>query len=572
MKHAQKLLLVTLVSAGCLGSSFAQDTTSTDPVYRAFLAALGEPALIGANADHPLADSAYRPIPALRVEDLDANKMRLGFDLFHETRLSVDQTVGCNSCHSGMFGGTDGRTVSTGARSQLGNFNAPTTFNAAFNFRQFWDGRAVTLADQALGPIENELEMAHTLPAVIDMLAQDANYPAEFAAVYPDGITVNNLADAIAYFQRVNFTRPTTPFVRHLAGEEGQLSEQALRGWDRFEEVGCVTCHNGINLGGNSYQQLGSALNYFVDGRIAGPRDDGVFARSGRRSDKNVFKVPTLHGVAETAPYFHDGSVDTLESAIQKMGEHQLGRVLSQQDIDDIAAFLNSTGGRPMGMAMGSMGMGRGMGMRGGMSGGGLSGAGMPGGGMNHAMHGGGDESTPTEQAATASSTVSAAPSPAADNNSHKQLYQAAIAATAGASDKILSEMQRINSAEVANFDFLQFEHLELIRHARALAFPPAILDSDTQQTLQDSAAELLAASHELEWIISDFLRAHAMSQVMNTLANNQEPNALAGQAGDPVQRSVEYQAQSLAMLSAMQASNIQALARAIGEVYASVQ
>lgn len=587
MKHAQKLLLVTLVSAGCLGSSFAQDNTSTDPVFRAFLAALGEPALIGANADHPLADTAYRPIPALRVEDLNANKMRLGFDLFHETRLSIDQTVGCNSCHSGMFGGTDGRAVSTGARSQLGNFNAPTTFNAAFNFRQFWDGRAVTLADQALGPIENELEMAHTLPAVIDMLEQDASYPAEFAAVYPDGITVNNVADAIAYFQRVNFTRPTTPFVRHLAGEEGQLSEQALRGWERFEEVGCVTCHNGINLGGNSYQQLGSALNYFVDGRIAGPRDDGVFARSGRRSDKNVFKVPTLHGVAETAPYFHDGSVDTLESAIQKMGEHQLGRVLSQQDIDDIAAFLNSTGGRPMGMAMGSMGMGRGMGMRGGMSsggmsgggmsaggmpGGGMNGGGMPGGGMNHAMHGGGNESAPTEQAATASSTASTAPSPAADNNSHKQLYQAAIAATAGASDKILSEMQRINSAEVANFDFLQFEHLELIRNARALAFPPAELDSSTQQALQSSAEALLAASHELEWIIADFLRAEAMSRIMDTHINSPDSSVRAGELGDPMQRKAGYQEQSAAMLTAMQASTVSARALAVHEAFASAQ
>jgi len=592
MKHAQTLLLVTLVSAGCLGSSFAQDTRSTDSVFRAFLAALGEPALIGANADHPLADTAYRPIPALRVEDLDANKMRLGFDLFHETRLSIDQSVGCNSCHSGMFGGTDGRAVSTGARSQLGNFNAPTTFNAAFNFRQFWDGRAVTLADQALGPIENELEMAHTLPAVIDLLEKDASYPAEFAAVYPDGITVNNMADAIAYFQRVNFTRPTTPFVRHLAGEEGQLSEQALRGWERFEEVGCVTCHNGINLGGNSYQQLGSALNYFVDGRIAGPRDDGVFARSGRRSDKNVFKVPTLHGVAETAPYFHDGSVDTLESAIQKMGEHQLGRVLSQQDIDDIAAFLSSMGGRPMGMAMGSMGMGRGMGMRGGMSGGGMSGGGMSGGGtsggvmnsggmnsggmnsggMNQAMHGGGNESAPTEQAATAPSTASAPSGPAADNHSHKQLYQAAISATTGAGDKILSEMQRINRAEVANFDFLQFEHLELLRNARALAFPPAELDSSTQQTLQRSAEALLAASHELEWIIADFLRAEAMSRVMDTHINSPEISPRAGELGDPMQRKAGYQAQSAAMLTAMQASTVSARALAVHEAFASAQ
>ena len=623
MAHTHKLLLMALVSAGCLGSAVAQETASDDPVYRAFLAALGEPALIGANADHALANSAYRPIPALRVDELDANKMRLGFDLFHENRFAIDQSVGCNSCHSGMFGGSDGRKVSTGARGQLGNLNAPTTFNAAFNFRQFWDGRAVTLADQALGPIENELEMAHELPAVIDMLRQDERYSAEFAAVYPDGITVNNMADAIAYFQRVNFTRPTTPFVRHLAGEEGQLSEQALRGLQRFEDVGCVTCHNGINLGGNSYQQLGSALDYFVEHRTAGPNDNGVFNRTGRESDKHVFKVPTLHGVAETAPYFHDGSVDTLEAAIEEMGEHQLGRMLSQQDIDDIAAFLNSLGGRPMGMAMGSMGMGRGMGMRqdttaspapaadssqqqqgaanhnheqpepasepqamnhqhgGGMNhnmgngmnhnmGGGMRG-GMMGGGMNggmgmgRGMQSAASPAEPTADPATESSDT-------AMNNTalHQAQYQDALRAVAQARDKMVAEMQRIQRNDVAHFDFLQYEHLELIRHARALAYPPVTVDADTQQKLQDSAAQLLTATHELEWVIADFVRAEAMSRVMERLANNEEPNSLEGQAGDPVQRRAQYQAASVAMLAAMQTSAIQALAQTVNEVYAA--
>ncbi|MBU2098829.1 MAG: hypothetical protein KKD00_08705, partial [Gammaproteobacteria bacterium] len=286
MRQSRKLLMIALMSGGFLNISSAQDISPAEAEFYEFLHALGEPALIGANAGHELADSAYRPIPALNAADLNVDKMRLGFDLFHESRLAVDQSVGCNSCHSGMFGGTDGRTVSTGARGQLGNLNSPTTFNAALNFRQFWDGRAVTLADQALGPIENELEMAHELSDVIAMLRNDANYSAEFAAVYPDGVTVNNMADAIAYFQRVNFTRPTTPFVRHLAGEEDQLSDQAQRGWQRFDEVGCVSCHNGINLGGNSYQQLGSAMDYFVEHRTAGPNDDGVYGRSGRTADK----------------------------------------------------------------------------------------------------------------------------------------------------------------------------------------------------------------------------------------------------------------------------------------------
>lgn len=548
---------VFMLGVASLGSALAQQATEApDPSLMAFLHALGQPALIGANADHPDAATAFRPVPAFSVDSLNQAKMRLGFDLFHEPRLSIDQSVGCNSCHSGMFGGTDGRQVSTGARGQLGNLNAPTTFNAAFNFRQFWDGRAVTMADQALMPIENDVEMAHQLPAVVDMLKSDARYPAEFAAVYPDGITVNNMADAIAYFQTVNFIRPSTPFVRHLNGEDGQLSEQALRGWERFEAVGCSSCHNGINLGGNSYQQLGAALDYFVEHRVAGPNDNGVFNRTQRDSDKHVFKVPGLHGVAETAPYFHDGSVETLELAIEEMGEHQLGRQLSQQDIDDIAAFLNSLGGRPMGMAMGNMGMGRGMGMRqGGMRQGGMQGGAMNGGmrggmgaGMHNGMHGGAASSpvADTEQATLP------------DDINHVALYHTALDAVANAGSKLVTEMEKINAGQVAHFDFLQFEHLELIRHARALAYPPSTLDGSAQQALKQQAADVLAAANALEWTIADFLRAHAMSRVMDSHLAEPEPSALAAQLGDPAQRRADFQREADNQLNVMRVFSVE--------------
>lgn len=563
MAMTHKILLIALMSGAALDVGIAQEPAASEAVFYEFLHALGEPALIGANADHEMAKTAFRPIPAMRTDALDPDKMRLGFDLFHENRFAIDQSVGCNNCHSGMFGGTDGRTVSTGARGQPGKLNSPTTFNAAFNFRQFWDGRAVTLADQALGPIENELEMANELSAVLDMLRADANYPAEFAAVYPDGITVNNMADAIAYFQRVNFTRPTTPFVRHLAGEEGQMSEQALQGWQRFNEIGCVSCHNGINLGGNSYQQLGSAMDYFVEHRVAGQNDDGIFGRSGRSNDKHVFKVPTLHGIAETAPYFHDGSVETLESAIAEMGEHQLGMMLSDKDIQDIAAFLNSLGGRPMGMAMGNMGMGRGMGMRGGMSGG--MGGGMSGGmgmGMGRGM------SPPNTTADSAQTTAKALPDPA----THDVMYAATVAAVTQANNKIVSEMQRIQNADVAHFDFLQFEHLELIRHARALAFPPADMSAQSRQTLQEHAERLLAASHELEWIIADFLRAYAMSDVTDRQINPPEAVEFVDDLPDPVQQRSRLQAQLSAMLDAMRNSGVNEAALALNTAYAAVK
>ncbi|ALO45855.1 cytochrome-c peroxidase [Pseudohongiella spirulinae] len=592
-----KTLLFVAVSGAVSISSAQTQEAGVDSAHIAFLQALGEPALIGANADHELAPTAYRPVPAFRQDQLDADKLRLGFDLFHERRLSVDNSVGCNSCHSGMFGGTDGRTVSTGANGAQGLLNAPTTFNAAYNFRQFWDGRAVTLSDQALGPIENDLEMAHSLSAVLQMLEQDSNYPDEFSKVYPDGISVNNMADAIAYFQTVNFSRSTTPFVRHLDGQTGQLSEQALRGWQRFDEVGCLSCHNGINLGGNSYQTLGAALDYFVEHRVAGPADNGVFNRTQREEDLHLFKVPTLHGVAETAPYFHDGSIDTLEAAIEEMGEHQLGRMLSEQDVEDIAAFLRSLGGRPMGMAMGSMGMGRGMGMRqpqtqgqghgqehnhemnhGGQGmgrGQGMNhGSGSQGGGMHHdqgrmSRHGsmpgamGSNDGTGSAPENPSSITIT---------TSHQKAYAIAIQVAESAPERLIAEMQKVVQDEVKNYDFLQFEHLELIRHARALQHTPATLSSAQAAGLAQAAEQLLEQAHKLEWIIADFLRAVAMRKIMESHIEEPELSELAAELGDPVQQRDNYQRVALNLIGDMQETGISELAAGMRRLYSDSQ
>lgn len=553
--------LLVMTAASHPGSA----AEAADPSWKSFQHALGQPALIGANADHERAASAFRPIPAFSQSEIDANKLRLGFDLFHERRLSVDNSVGCNSCHSGMFGGTDGRVVSTGANGVSGKMNSPTTFNAGFNFRQFWDGRAVTLEQQALGPVENELEMAHDLSSVLAMLQNDSNYAAEFASVYDDGVTIQNMADAIAYFQRVNFTRAGTPFVRHLEGEEGQLSEQALRGMQRFEEVGCASCHNGINLGGNSYQALGSLLPWFGDDRVADPDDTGLMARSGRAGDEHVFKVPTLHGVAETAPYFHDGSVDTLEQAIAEMAEHQLGRMLSQQDIDDIAAFLHSTGGRPMGMAMGNAGMGRGMGMRNGMGGhmsGGMRG-GMRG-GMGSGMHHAGN----TAAAPAPIAETDAVPAVGETTDAHHLAYLNAVSVSISAPEKILAEMRRIQSGEIAHFDFLQYQHLELIRHVSALQYPPSTLTADTAKELQAAAQTLLTEVHQLEWTISDFLRAEAVTRALQTHVARPETSELAQELGDIAGPLQESRTTSQNMLDQMAASPVRQLAVQLEQLY----
>tara|TARA_R110002072_G_scaffold170552_2_gene324242 strand:- start:189054 stop:190772 length:1719 start_codon:yes stop_codon:yes gene_type:complete len=565
------------ITALCLtlGSALLHAAETPDQAWLDFNNARGEAPLIGANADHPLALTAYRPVQAFAIGDIDANKMRLGFDLFHERRLSVDNTVGCNSCHSGMFGGTDGRKVSIGANGVLGNLNAPTTFNAAMNFRQFWDGRAVTLTDQATGPVESELEMAHDLSDVLSLLENDANYPAEFAGIYPDGITTHNMADAIAYFQTVNFTRASTPFVRHLNGEEGQLSEQALRGWDRFDEVGCASCHNGINLGGNSYQQLGAVSDYFVEPRTAGPNDNGLINRSGRENDKHVFKVPTLHGVAETAPYFHDGSVETLEQAIEEMGRSQLGRSLSQQDIDDISAFLRSLGGRPMGMPM--MGMGRGMGMR---QGGGMQQGGMHQGGMHQGgMHQGGmqrGQGMPgrmnTDPAAPQASASEQTPIAAAPAGSHNEAYQSAIAITETAKNRLLAEMERIRTGEVAHYDFLQYQHLELIRHARALHHPPSGITGNKREQLVSLAEQLLAETNQLEWVIADFLRARALTQILGAHSDQPASGTVTGTLGDTAAALSAQQQLAQSKIRELRDSKIDSTAAQLNEAFLAVR
>lgn len=345
-------VLVALSSPMLVGAS-------ANDAYLAFQQALGEPALIGAAADHPLAVTAFRPIPAFELADIDQDRLRLGFDLYHERRLSRDGTVACNTCHSGMWGGGDGLPVAEGIGGALGVLNSPTTFNSAYNFRQFGDGRALNLAEQALGPIGNPIEMGHDLGDVVTMLREDASYARQFDALYPDGVTRRNLGDAIAYFETTMFNRPDSPFLRELNGEADQLSEQARRGLETFQSVGCSSCHNGINLGGNSYQKLGAVVPYYNDVRTPTAADDGVFARTGREADLHVFKVPTLHNVAETAPYLHDGSVGTLDEVVRRMGTHQLGARLDDGEVEDIVAFLHALGnGRMMG------GMGRGM-MRG---------------------------------------------------------------------------------------------------------------------------------------------------------------------------------------------------------------
>jgi len=284
------------------------------------------------------------PIP--RDPGQDPGKVALGARLFQDPRLSADNTLSCASCHRLAEGGADGLARSVGVGGALGPIKAPTVYNSGFNLAQFWDGRAASLEAQVAGPIHNPLEMASNWAQVLGKLRADPGYPAQFAALYPDGLTPANIEDAIAAFER-SLVTPDSPLDLWLAGDATALTPQALRGYRLFKSYGCVACHQGVNLGGNLYQRMGALGDYFGDrGTVVGPADLGRFNVTGDPEDRHLFKVPGLRLAALTPPYFHDGSAPPLEEAIRVMARYQLGRTIPPGDMADIAAFLRSAVGR----------------------------------------------------------------------------------------------------------------------------------------------------------------------------------------------------------------------------------
>jgi len=286
----------------------------------------------------------HEPIaPLPDHSDLDSRKVALGERLFHDPLLSADNTISCASCHDLDKGGVDRVSHSTGIGGAMGNVNAPTVFNSGFNFRQFWDGRAVSLEEQAAGPVHNPKEMGSSWPQVVGKLKRDPRYPAAFAELYPDGLQSHNIQDAIATFER-SLTTPSR-FDRFLRGEPGALDATEQAGYLLFKNYGCTACHQGVNVGGNMVQSFGIFGNFFADRGKDAPEDQGRYNVTRREEDRHRFKVPSLRNVALTPPYFHDGSVAQLDEAIRIMGRYQLGRELSADEVGRIAAFLKSLNG-----------------------------------------------------------------------------------------------------------------------------------------------------------------------------------------------------------------------------------
>ena len=282
-----------------------------------------------------LFSAPIKPIP--QSVEYDPAKAALGKKLFFDPILSKSNTIACASCHDLQHGGDDGSRISTGAESRKGSINAPTVYNSGFNFRQFWNGRAKDLKEQVAGPITNHVEMANTVANAVASLKKKPQYVAAFERIYPEGITADTLADAIAEFEKALIT-PNAPFDRYLHGDKNALSEKARRGYRLFESKGCILCHNGVNIGGNFYNKFG----IFKESNSSSL---GRYEITKREEDKYVFKVPSLRNVALTAPYMHDGRAKTLKEAVEVMTEHQLGRYMSPEEIDDIVAFLESLTG-----------------------------------------------------------------------------------------------------------------------------------------------------------------------------------------------------------------------------------
>ncbi|HOK46089.1 MAG TPA: cytochrome-c peroxidase [Bryobacteraceae bacterium] len=280
-------------------------------------------------------------VPAKDGKEASEAKIALGRMLFHDPRLSANQQISCNSCHTLSNYGVDGKPTSEGFKGQHGDRNSPTVYNAALHFVQFWDGRAPDVEEQAKGPMLNPVEMA--LPdakAAIAVLKSIPEYVEAFKAAFPgekDPVTFENVAAAIGAFERKLLT--PSRWDKFLAGDNSALTEQEKAGLNKFLELGCQTCHMGVLLGGNLYQKLGLMKAY------PDTSDPGRFQVTKSEADRMVFKVPSLRNVEKTGPYFHNGKVATLEQAVTEMAEYQLGKAVTRAEVESVVAFLKALTG-----------------------------------------------------------------------------------------------------------------------------------------------------------------------------------------------------------------------------------
>jgi cytochrome c peroxidase len=293
-----------------------------------------------------LAQNQVREEPVKIIEPYisqSPNKVELGKQLFFDPRLSMSGIISCNTCHNLSYSGTDNLKTSIGHKWQAGPVNSPTVFNSSLQIAQFWDGRALDLKEQAAGPIAANVEMAMPHTLAINVIQSIPGYRVQVEQVYgTQQVTLDHITDAIAEFEKTLVT-PNAPFDRWLQGDDNAISSQQLAGYQLFKQAGCIACHYGEALGGKSFMKMGLVQPYESESPA-----QGRFDVTGKEIDRFMFKVPTLRNIAITYPYFHDGAADTLEEATQIMGQLQLGRSFSDEELASLVAFMESlTGERP---------------------------------------------------------------------------------------------------------------------------------------------------------------------------------------------------------------------------------
>lgn len=301
-----------------------------------------------ANADalRDSANSIFKPIPAQASDTLDPNQVELGRQLFFEPRLSASHVISCNTCHNIGTGGADNVPASSGHAWQKGARNSPTVFNAVFNVAQFWDGRAKDLEEQAKGPVQNPVEMHNTPKNVEATLHSMPEYVAAFERAFPgdkQAVSFDNMARALQAFESTLIT-PDSRFDLYLKGDDKALDAKEKKGLQTFMSAGCISCHNGVNLGGQAYFPFGLVKK--PDGKILPTGDKGRFEVTKTQNDQYVFRAAPLRNIALTAPYFHSGQVWELEEAVAIMGTAQLGKQLNAEEVGDIVAFLKTATGK----------------------------------------------------------------------------------------------------------------------------------------------------------------------------------------------------------------------------------
>ncbi len=282
-----------------------------------------------------------QPIAAAKVSN--PALVELGKKLYFDPRLSKSGFISCNSCHNLSMGGTDNIKTSIGHNWNEGPINAPTVLNSSLNLAQFWDGRAADLQAQAGGPIANPGEMGFTHTLAVNMLQTIPGYVAEFKKAFgTEKVTIEEVTKAIAAFEETLVT-PNSRFDKWLKGDKKALSKDELAGYKLFKDSGCVACHNGPAVGGNSFQKMG-----LVEAYKASSPAEGRSAVTGKDADRFNFKVPTLRNVEMTYPYFHDGAANTLPEAVDTMARIQLGKKFTADENAKVVAFLKTlTGDQP---------------------------------------------------------------------------------------------------------------------------------------------------------------------------------------------------------------------------------